>query len=134
MSSAYAYRPLAKARSEIRLLTLDHPPTSPREVHGEPEARRPISGSLGHVSLEERPSYKALSYAWGALASPKYPILVDGDTVMVTQNLHEALELLQTLPRIPTLWIDAVCTYLNRHRVKFRRNLRFWPRFSEGVH
>jgi len=27
---------------------------------------------------------------------------------MVTMNLHEALELLQTLPRIPALWIDAV--------------------------
>jgi len=108
MSSAYTYQPLAKEPAEIRLLTLDHPPTPLREVHGEPKAQRQISGSLGHVSLDERPSYKALSYAWGALASPRYPILVDGDTVMVTQNLHEALGLLQTLPRIPTLWIDAV--------------------------
>lgn len=109
MSSAYAYRPLVKARVEIRLLTLDHPPTPLRDAHGEPETRRLISGSLVHISLNERPSYKALSYAWGALASPRYPILVDGDAVMVTQNLHEALELFQTLPRIPTLWIDAVC-------------------------
>ncbi|RFU27303.1 hypothetical protein B7463_g9013, partial [Scytalidium lignicola] len=109
MHSAYAYRPLAKARAEIRLLTLDHLPTALREVHAEPQTRRQISGSLSHVSLDERPSYKALSYAWGALASPRYPILVDGDTVMVTQNLHEALELIQTLPRMPALWIDAVC-------------------------
>lgn len=59
--------------------------------------------------LDEGPSYKAISYTWGALASPRYPILINDVTIMVTQNLYEALELLQTLPRIPTLWIDAVC-------------------------
>jgi hypothetical protein len=93
MSSAYPYQPLAEAQAEIRLLTLDNP-SKPLK-----KARHPISGSLGHVSLDESPSYKALSYAWGALAPPRYPILLDGDTFMVTQNLLEALELLQTLPR-----------------------------------
>lgn len=109
MSSAYTYRPLAKEGAEIRLLTLDDPPTPLREVHGEPKAQRQISGLLGHVSLDEGPSYKALSYTWGAMESPRYPILINGVIIMVTHNLYEALELLQTLPRIPTLWIDAVC-------------------------
>jgi hypothetical protein len=106
MSSTYAYRPFVQARTEIRLLTLDHPPES--KVYSETGVRRPVSASLSHVSLNEMPSYKAVSYAWGSLTAPRYPILVDGDTLMVTQNLHEALVLFQALPHIPPLWMDAV--------------------------
>lgn len=111
MCSPYVYRPLNDLRTGIRLLTLDHRQATPVQIQGTTIASQAcsISGSIRHVSLDEEPSYKALSYAWGDLASPRYPILVDGCVMFVTHNLFQALRVLQTLPHISSLWIDAVC-------------------------
>ena len=109
MSSTYTYQPLINSQTQIRLLKLDHPPTALENTRDKATARHAISSSLSHVSLDVHPSYKALSYAWGALVSPKVPILIDGNAVMITQNLYEALEWFQTLSTCPDTWVDAVC-------------------------
>lgn len=109
MSPHYLYRPLYDSRTVTRLFTLDRLLTTPCGIQGTAATPHLISGSMSHVSLDEKPSYKALSYAWGNLASPRYPILVDGSIILVTQNLYQALREMQTVPNISTLWIDAVC-------------------------
>jgi hypothetical protein len=31
------------------------------------------------------------------------------------------------------VWIDAICLYVDQHRTKYHRNLRFGPLFSGGL-
>jgi Heterokaryon incompatibility protein (HET) len=91
-----------------------------------------VKCELSRLSLESRPRYEALSYVWGDPNDTR-PIIVDGWEVQVTANLEPALRRLR-YPDIPrVLWVDAVCTYQDRYRSKCCRNLRFEPRFCEGV-
>ncbi|KAH7385797.1 heterokaryon incompatibility protein-domain-containing protein, partial [Pyrenochaeta sp. MPI-SDFR-AT-0127] len=52
--------------------------------------------------------FEALSYVWGEGTAVE-PLLVNGCSMKVTQNLHKALQSLRhrTEPRI--LWVDAIC-------------------------
>lgn len=109
MHSTYTYQSLDNTQTAIRLLTLNQSVQALEDIRSTAIPPQLISGSIRHVSLDEEPSYKALSYAWGDLASPKYPILIDGSTLLVTPNLYQALQLFQTLPGISSLWIDAIC-------------------------
>lgn len=54
--------------------------------------------------------YEALSYCWGK-RGPKdlADILLNGDTVAVTKDLHEALRQLSLPDRIRTIWVGTVC-------------------------
>jgi hypothetical protein len=67
-----------------------------------------IHCQLYHAPLANRPSYKALSYAWG---SPKTTrsILMNGYQHSVTVNLESALRRLRRSDSVLTLWIDALC-------------------------
>jgi hypothetical protein len=60
------------------------------------------------ASLDEFPGYEALSYVWG---DPEitFPILIDGQSYHVTENLHVALQKMRrkTEPRL--MWVDAIC-------------------------
>jgi Heterokaryon incompatibility protein (HET) len=64
------------------------------------------------LQLSDDPShlYEALSYVWGSEDKP-WSIIVDNQSLNITQNLHTALIRLQnySLPRI--MWVDAICIH-----------------------
>lgn len=78
--------PLDAAKREIRLVRLPRPPAE--------HAQRPtgiiIALELRTVSLDDDPSYAALSYVWGDPADT-VEIKINGYTSAVTRNLHGAL-------------------------------------------
>ncbi|PVH81818.1 hypothetical protein DL98DRAFT_162481 [Cadophora sp. DSE1049] len=71
----------------------------PAEVHCE----------IFHVTMEDAPPYKALSYIWGSPDDPQYPIFLNGRTILVRETLWFALKQFHTRPRPLVIWIDAVC-------------------------
>jgi len=91
-----------------------------------------IECTLQQVSLDMKHVYEALSYAWG---SPDLTdeIQVKGETLKITANLALALRYVRLTDQPLTLWVDAICLYLDRHRTKCRGNLRVGPLFSEGA-
>ena len=79
-----------------------------------------ISCSLSHVRLNDRPSYKALSYVWGNEDSTK-TIVIDGKKFMVRPNLWKFLDRFQRYHGAPAcIWIDAIC--VNQHDVSERNS------------
>jgi hypothetical protein len=61
-----------------------------------------------HASLEDPPSYVAISYAWGD-TSDKKDIVVDGYTVSITTSLHGALDAVRRKTEPLLVWADALC-------------------------
>ena len=92
------YRDLDCANDEIRLLTL-HPSESPSSQ---------IRLGLRYVSLKDQPVYYALSYTWGA-EEPNHPILINGETIMVRENLYTALCQFNQLDTALDLQRDEEC-------------------------
>lgn len=94
-----------------------------------------VSADLEHLSTR----YEALSYTWG---SPKRsnPLLIKSETqdgwktskLLITKNLPRAPKALRYEHFSRTLWVDAVCIYLDRYRTKYCRNLTFAPLICEG--
>lgn len=81
----------------VRLLTLyAGPPSSP------------IHTNLAVSKLTDDLAYEALSYAWDDQI-PSEPILCDGNEVLVTQNVFDALGELRDELQTRSLWIDQVC-------------------------
>ena len=117
MDGPFGYMPL-DVPDGIRLLQL-LPPTNGSDI---------ISCSVLNTRLEERPSYEALSYCWGASDSPSI-IRCNGQDLSVTANLHQALRSLQRLEdsTVRRFWIDAICinqkdgTDLASHMVRMRQ-------------
>jgi Heterokaryon incompatibility protein (HET) len=62
------------------------------------------------VSLNDSPSYEALSYCWGDPAVTK-PVAVGEAELQVTTNLCDALTHLGDAAATRTLWVDALCIY-----------------------
>lgn len=91
------YRQLDPQKSEIRLVTLL--PGKPCDA---------IQCTLSTASLDENPTFAALSYVWGDPSATK-TITVDGEPFDATLNLEECLRAIRE-PRAPrVLWIDAIC-------------------------
>ncbi|PYI05117.1 hypothetical protein BO78DRAFT_276464, partial [Aspergillus sclerotiicarbonarius CBS 121057] len=67
-----------------------------------------VSCKLEIVSLDDKPSYEALSYTWGDL-SDKVPIFLECSTFLVTKNLHMALRRLRHVGEERDIWVDALC-------------------------
>ena len=91
---------LDKSASEIRLVRF-----SPRENDTEI-----ISCELRSFNLNDKscPPYRALSYEWGA-ESPVCPILVNGYSLNVRQNLHHYLEQVECKRYAESwVWIDQI--------------------------
>ena len=93
----YRYEPLPSPRS-IRLVILRPALTF----------QHPLRCSLRVVSLDEPPTYEALSYVWGAPQGTR-PIRCNGREILVTPNCEDALRNLRIAHRPRALWIDAIC-------------------------
>lgn len=117
------YRPLDNPSQEIRLLQIESTPEfsseqitpvavvsvlSSRLPLPPSHARAPIKCKLLTFKLGEAPPYRALSYTWG---SPAYggTIQVDGQHVLVGQNLFTAMQRLRQRSWVGYLWVDALC-------------------------
>lgn len=96
--AASPYQPLNPSLRQIRLLHVDPDPTN-------------LSAVLKIVSLNDKPSYTALSYTWGLEMSTGAGIALNGcPRQPVTLNLQIALEHLCADADKPfKLWIDALC-------------------------
>ena len=95
--TSLSYTPLVTTAREFRLLLL-----------ASGDENESIDGAILHVSLDDHPSYEALSYTWGNTVS-LHPINVDGCTFMVTRNLLAALKRLRLPDQDRYLWVDAIC-------------------------
>ena len=85
--------------TEIRIIELLPPVSSdPRALHC----------NLLTAKLSDRPSYEALSYAWGEAVFPE-TLQLPGGSRAITANLAAALRELRLLDRSRRLWVDAVC-------------------------
>lgn len=99
----FHYWPLDPARNEIRLLRL-LPPLD----NGIPKELQPLSCHLEHVSLDDKPTYAALLYVFGAAQPPSF-LGVNGQMLQITKNLENALRHLEKSLNCGHVWIDAVC-------------------------
>jgi hypothetical protein len=96
-AEAYAaYRQLAEG--EIRLLVL----LSGEEDDG-------IQCTTATATLASKPTYEAVSYAWGS-SSDLSGIELDGKVCLVRHNLVECLRRLRYRNESRSLWVDALCT------------------------
>lgn len=89
------YQPLQ--HNEIRLITL-----APGKW------RDPIECSLQIVSLDDNPTYEALSYVWGDASLRKWICLKDAN-FDVSKSLEVALRHLRHEDSERVMWIDAIC-------------------------
>lgn len=87
------------ARHQIRLLTLHSG-----------EWSTPVCCTLSSASLDNKPAFKALSYAWGN-DKTSADIVINGQPFAVYKNLDTILHRLRRGPggKDMVLWIDAIC-------------------------
>ncbi|KAF2848775.1 HET-domain-containing protein [Plenodomus tracheiphilus IPT5] len=98
------YCPLAKEKKEIRLLHL-----AARDSQAPNKSSIPsIECTFSIVSLDDHPTYEALSYVWGTPQKTQ-TININDTPIPITDNLHNALTQLQLPSQPRTLWVDAVC-------------------------
>lgn len=100
----YSYKPLDLATKSIRVLQLTWDPSAP--------GKRRLN--LIETVLGDFP-YEALSYTWGDVQKT-HQILVDNSEMLVTENLHTALEHLVVPGETRFLWIDAICINQGDHQ------------------
>ncbi|ORY13637.1 heterokaryon incompatibility protein-domain-containing protein [Clohesyomyces aquaticus] len=98
-----SYSPLPASGHFIRLLDIQ---PGPRGTF--------LQCNLRVASLSSQPSYKALSYAWvdetvNASSRKDLPIICDQNVILVSRNLHAALEVFRPIKSILTLWVDFLC-------------------------
>ncbi|CAM1509902.1 Fc.00g002370.m01.CDS01 [Cosmosporella sp. VM-42] len=72
----------------------------------------PVQCSLWHDSLDDLPPFEALSYVWGN-PTIKNELNCNGNTFMVTENLHHALRRLRLVSEKRLVWVDAICINQN---------------------
>jgi hypothetical protein len=118
-SQATIYRPLDKAKREIRICDL-----SPA-----PELSDPLQCSLRTVSIDEAGKFVAFSYVWGTDAASE-TISVDGISFPIRPNLAAGLRRFRArfpersqsrtgrLSRPISIWADAIC--INQDSVEER--------------
>ncbi|KAJ3547684.1 hypothetical protein NM208_g1397 [Fusarium decemcellulare] len=96
--NAFLYTNLNLSKAEIRLLLLQ-PSTDPEEN---------VQCSIQTVSLDDGPTFEALSYSWGDPAASK-SIILDEQPLKVTLSAWTALRALRYHDRPRVLWVDAIC-------------------------
>jgi hypothetical protein len=110
------YRSLDPRKHEFRILTIlsseDHiPAVPPSQLRGGNDSSinaADIHCILQTASLDDEPSYTALSYVWGT-DEPSTAVLINGKLVLVRKNLAAALRHLRQTDRSLNIWIDAIC-------------------------
>ena len=114
MEKPYLYSELVNP-SDIRVLELQ--PAS--------DDSAPLQCRLQVVPLTEAAgTYEGLSYCVGDLV-PSIPLDVDNaGTLLITSNLASALRAFRQRDATRSIWVDAVCIYPDRHRIKRCRYLR----------
>jgi len=105
MDSNSTYSALNQIKREIRLLTLLCSGGFEDDIHCK----------LDVVSLDETPTYTALSYCWGN-QSEQREIFVNEKRVSVTKSLEIALRYARKDLQDMVLWVDAIC--INQENVK----------------
>lgn len=104
------YAPTNAAKNQIRPLriipTSDHSTFFGRETL--PSERNLVVSYLETVSLDDKPEYVALSYAWGNY-TPRMAVYVDNRPVETTFSLEGALQVLQKETETVNVWADALC-------------------------
>ncbi|KAH6674810.1 heterokaryon incompatibility protein-domain-containing protein [Halenospora varia] len=96
------------ASHEIRLIKI----LPPRKLRNADE--EPIECTIESVSLESKPQYIALSYAWGDNTRDQ-PLVLNGKLTYITSSLQEALQQLRSSNEIDKktegrpVWVDAIC-------------------------
>ena len=120
------YRSLDTRKHEIRILTIlsrgDHipgvPPTQPGAGHDDSSTNAAdIHCVLQTASLDDKPSYTALSYVWGTDV-PSTAVLMNGKPFLVRRNLAAALRHLQQADCSLNIWVDAICINQNDNKEK----------------
>lgn len=109
------YAPLDPSKTEIRLVEL-----LPRATNSSPYDERALRCNVFHISLNDKPDYAALSYAWGDPQDTQI-IMVGHTSVPVTRNLYSALEHLRYEKTARFIWIDALCINQSDTEEKFRQ-------------
>jgi len=94
----FQYSSLDSTTCDIRLISL-LPGTKSDE----------ISCRIMHVSLEDNPSYEAISYTWGNQSLGIGTTTLNGLPFRITPNLQTALYHLRSEDVGRVLWIDALC-------------------------
>jgi hypothetical protein len=98
MSGWCGYQPLDYSRSAIRLLEL---------LPLQHRSRCSSACRIHYTSLDEDPSFLALSYVWGRECDTT-TISIDGRPFRITRNLSEAIAALGGREAV-FIWIDAIC-------------------------
>ena len=91
-----------------------------------------VSCTISHVSLDDKPTYKALSYSWGD-PSLTSPIIVDGSIIRVTRNLELALRHLRLPDQTISLWVDALCINQENNLEKSEQLEQMRPIYSQAL-
>jgi hypothetical protein len=101
-SDNYQYVPLDRTTDSIRLLRL-----LPKRAQLDALVRC----ELFQIFLSEYDDfpYEALSYTWGDTQRNLKEIELDGQKILVTANLFDALQSLRLEEQARLLWIDAIC-------------------------
>ncbi|KAI7778819.1 hypothetical protein LA080_001600 [Diaporthe eres] len=77
------------------------------QLHPASDSKAGVVCSLEHARLGGNPRYQALSYVWGSQDDPR-EIRLNGTTVLVTQNLYNALRRLRLQHETRVIWVDAL--------------------------
>ncbi|KAF5645376.1 heterokaryon incompatibility protein het-6 [Fusarium sp. NRRL 25303] len=91
---SYQYRPIEDA--SIRLVRIL------------PERKTMIKCEIIHVSLEQPPPYKAISYTWGDTGDTR-KIEIEGCLIPIAVSLHGHLQALRKKQSSVLVWADALC-------------------------
>ena len=76
------------------------------------------------LSDPKHPPYEAISYTWGpepTSTSPALPITINGQEVLIRQNLHECLLRMRKPDEVRVLWNDFLCIDQDRLDEKGRQ-------------
>ena len=128
------------AESMLESCQIMHPKCAQKEPTYLPNRVVDVSCSPPRLYLSrgESDKYACLSYSWGGdqplkLTTDNLPFyLKELPLAQLPQTLQDAILVTQKLG-IRYLWIDSLCIYSDRSRMKHCRNLRFEPPFCEGV-
>src|SRR3569833_3464031 len=103
----YRYHGLDEAEGQIRLFQL---------FPGQ-ESDDTLCGRLMAVDLYTDPEYDAVSYVWGD-PQRRFSLVIDGQLLPITENLHKALRGLRLGRRSRPLWIDQADILERGHQVR----------------